>query len=616
MANTWRNLKRILVGRPLSTDVAQGERIGRLPGLAVFSSDALSSVAYAVEEILIVLAPVGAVALAFSVPVAAAIVVVLFLVVMSYRQVIPVYPHGGGSYSVAKENLGTMPGLVAAASLLVDYTLTVAVSVAAGIAAVTSAIPVLYEHRVALAVLCVALVALANLRGVRESASVLSIPTYCFILSLLGLLAVGAFRWATGTLPHATYPESVYAAATGAAAPALTLFLVLRAFSSGCTAMTGVEAIANGVTSFKEPAAKNAVDTLTMLAVILSVLFVGTTVLAHALGVVPVAGQTIISQIGRLVVGGGPFYFAVQLFTAMVLLLAANTCFAAFPSLSSILAEDRFMPRQLAHRGDRLVYSNGILILSFLACALIVIFRGDTHALIPLYAIGVFLSFTLSQLGMVRRALRLRGARWVRTLLISGTGALATALVVGIFTATKFLHGAWLVVVVIPLLILFFLMLKDHYAQFGKALAMEEWSAVAPRRHTAIVPVSGIHRGVANALTYALSVSKDVRAVYITEHPQDGERMEEQWALWDNGVPLVVLESPYRSVVGPLMRYIDQVDEEFQNDVGALVTVVLPEIVPSKWWHHLLHNNTALLVKGALLFRRGKIVVSVPYHLE
>jgi len=616
VANTWRNLKRILVGRPLSTDVAQGERIGRLPGLAVFSSDALSSVAYAVEEILIVLAPVGAVALAFSVPVAAAIVVVLFLVVMSYRQVIPAYPHGGGSYSVAKENLGTMPGLVAAASLLVDYTLTVAVSVAAGIAAVTSAIPVLYEHRVALAVLCVALVALANLRGVRESAAVLSIPTYGFILSLLGLLAVGAFRWATGTLPHATYPESVYAAATGAAAPALTLFLVLRAFSSGCTAMTGVEAIANGVTSFKEPAAKNAVDTLTMLAVILSVLFVGTTVLAHALGVVPVAGQTIISQIGRLVVGGGPFYFAVQLFTAMVLLLAANTCFAAFPSLSSILAEDRFMPRQLAHRGDRLVYSNGILILSFLACALIVIFRGDTHALIPLYAIGVFLSFTLSQLGMVRRALRLRGARWVRTLLISGTGALATALVVGIFTATKFLHGAWLVVVVIPLLILFFLMLKDHYAQFGKALAMEEWSAVAPRRHTAIVPVSGIHRGVANALTYALSVSKDVRAVYITEHPQDGERMEEQWALWDNGVPLVVLESPYRSVVGPLMRYIDQVDEEFQNDVGALVTVVLPEIVPSKWWHHLLHNNTALLVKGALLFRRGKIVVSVPYHLE
>jgi amino acid transporter len=616
VANTWRNLKRILVGRPLSTDVAHAERIGRLPGLAVFSSDALSSVAYAVEEILIVLAPVGAVALAFSVPVAAAIVVVLFLVVMSYRQVIPAYPHGGGSYSVAKENLGTTPGLVAAASLLVDYTLTVAVSVAAGIAAVTSAVPVLYEHRVALAVLCVALVALANLRGVRESAAVLSVPTYGFILSLLGLLAVGAFRWATGTLPHAAYPEAVHAATTGAVAPALTLFLVLRAFSSGCTAMTGVEAIANGVTSFKEPAAKNAVATLTMLAAILSVLFVGTTALAHALGVVPVAGQTVISQIGRLVVGGGPFYFAVQIFTAMVLLLAANTCFAAFPTLSSILAADRFMPRQLAHRGDRLVYSNGVLILSFLACALIVVFRGDTHALIPLYAIGVFLSFTLSQLGMVRRALRLRDARWARTLLISGTGALATALVVGIFTATKFLQGAWMVVVVIPLLILFFLMLKDHYVQFGKALAMEEWSAVAPRRHTAIVPVSGIHRGVANALTYALSVSKDVRAVYITEHPQDGERMEEQWALWDNGVPLVVLESPYRSVVGPLLRYIDQVDEEFQDDVGALVTVVLPEIVPSKWWHHLLHNNTALLVKGALLFRRGKIVVSVPYHLE
>lgn len=616
MANTWRSLKRILVGRPLSTAVAHAERVGRLPGLAVFSSDALSSVAYASEEILLVLAPAGAAALSFSIPVAITIVVLLFLVVGSYRRVIPAYPRGGGSYTVARENLGVMPGLVAAASLLVDYTLTVAVSVAAGIAAVTSAFPVLYQHRVALAVLAVALVALANLRGVRESAAVLSVPTYGFILSIFGLLAVGAFRWMTGTLPHATYAESVYAAATGAAAPALTLFLVLRAFSSGCTAMTGVEAIANGVTSFKEPAAKNAVDTLTMLAAILAVLFVGTTVLAHALGVVPVVGQTIISQIGRLVIGGGPFYVAVQVFTALVLLLAANTCFAAFPTLSSILAEDRFMPRQLAHRGDRLVYSNGILILSFLACALIVIFRGDTHALIPLYAIGVFLSFTLSQLGMVLRSLRLRDARWVRTLVISGAGALATALVVGIFTATKFLHGAWLVVLVIPVLILFFLLLKDHYAEFGKALAMEEWSAVAPRRHTAIVPVSGIHRGVANALTYALSVSNDVRAVYISEHPQDGERMEEQWALWDNGVPLVVLESPYRSVVGPLLNYIDQVDKEFESDVGALVTVVLPEIVPSKWWHHLLHNNTALLVKGALLFRRGKIVVSVPYHLE
>lgn len=616
MLSTWRSLKRILVGRPLSTAVAHAERVGRLPGLAVFSSDALSSVAYASEEILLVLAPAGVVALSYSVPVAVTIVVLLFLVVASYRQVIPAYPHGGGSYTVARENLGVMPGLVAAASLLVDYTLTVAVSVAAGIAAVTSAIPVLYQHRVALAVLCVALVALANLRGVRESAAVLSIPTYGFILSLSGLLAVGGYRWLTGTLPHATYPEAVHAVTAGAAAPALTLFLVLRAFSSGCTAMTGVEAIANGVASFREPSAKNAVATLTMLAAILAVLFLGTTVLAHALGVVPVVGQTIISQIGRLILGGGPFYFAVQLFTALVLLLAANTCFAAFPSLSSILAEDRFMPRQLAHRGDRLVYSNGILILSLLACLLIALFRGDTHALIPLYAIGVFLSFTLSQLGMVRRSLRLRDARWVRTLVVSGTGTLATALVVGIFTATKFAHGAWMVVLVIPMLILFFLLLKDHYAEFGKALAMEEWSAVAPRRHTAIVPVSGIHRGVANALTYALSVSNDVRAVYIAEHPQDGERMEEQWALWDNGVPLVVLESPYRSVIGPVLQYIDQVDKEFEAEQGALVTVVLPEIVPGKWWHHLLHNNTALLIKGALLFRRGKIVVSVPYHLE
>lgn len=614
MLTSWRDFKRLLVGRPLSTAVAHTERIGRLPGLAVFSSDALSSVAYASEEILLVLSPAGAVAVAYAAPVAVAIVVLLFLVVASYRQVIPAYPHGGGSYSVARENLGPMAGLVAAASLLVDYTLTVAVSVAAGVAAITSAVPALYQHRVALGLLAVALVALANLRGVRESAAMLSIPTYGFILSVGGLLAVGAYRWVSGTLPAAAPAPPVAVAA--AAAPVLTVFLVLRAFSSGCTAMTGVEAIANGVTSFKEPRARHAVDTLTILAGTLAVLFLGTTLLAHRLGIGPVVGQTVISQIGRGVVGGGVFYFAVQAFTATVLLLAANTSFAAFPSLASVLAEDRFMPRQLAHRGDRLVFSNGILILALLASLLIVLFHGDTHALIPLYAIGVFLSFTLSQLGMVRRSLRVREQGWRRVLVISGVGTVATALVVGIFAVTKFTQGAWIVVLVIPLLILFFLLLKDHYDAFGRALAMEEWSAVAPRRHTAIVPVSGIHRGVAAALTYALSVSKDVRAVYIAERPEDGERMEEQWSLWDNGVPLVVLESPYRSVVSPLLQYIDQVDREFGHEEGALVTVVLPEIVPGKWWHHLLHNNTALLVKGALLFRRGKICVSVPYHLD
>jgi amino acid transporter len=612
----WRRLKRVLVGEPLSTAVAQTERIGRLPGLAVFSSDALSSVAYASEEILLVLAPAGAVALAYSVPVALAIVVLLFLVVGSYRQVIPAYPHGGGSYTVARENLGPMPGLVAAASLLVDYTLTVAVSVAAGVAAITSAVPTLYQHRVALGVLAIALVAVANLRGVRESAAVLSIPTYGFIVSIGALLLMGAIRWVSGTLPQAAPAAPMVASGTGAGVPVLTLFLVLRAFSSGCTAMTGVEAIANGVTSFKEPRAKNAVDTLTILAAVLAVLFLGTTMLAHRLGIVPEAGQTVISQIGRAVVGGGAFYYTVQVFTAIVLLLAANTSFAAFPSLASVLAEDRFMPRQLAHRGDRLVFSNGILILSLLAGALIVLFRGDTHALIPLYAIGVFLSFTLSQLGMVRRSLRSRERSRRRVLVISGVGTLATAIVVVIFAVTKFAHGAWIVVLVIPLIILFFLSLHQHYAAFGKALAMEEWSAVAPRRHVAIVPVSGIHRGVANALTYALSVSRDVRAVYIAERPEDGERMEAQWSLWDNGVPLVVLESPYRSVIGPLLRYIDQVNAELEGDPGALVTAVLPEIVPSRWWHHLLHNNTALLVKGALLFRKGIICVSVPYHLE
>ena len=613
MLRTWRSLKRVLVGRPLATAVAHSERIGRFPGLAVFSSDALSSVAYASEEILYVLAPLGALALGYSVPVALAIVTVLWLVVVSYRQVIPAYPRGGGSYTVARENLGDLPGLVTAAGLMVGYTLTVAVSVAAGVAAVTSAFPVLAERRVLLGVLSIGLVALANLRGVRESAAVLSVPTYGFIISLSVVLAVGAVRWATGTLAPA--PEATLALA-GAAAPGIGAFVVLRAFTSGCTAMTGVEAIANGVASFKEPRAQNAVATLTMMAAILAALFLGLTGLAHFLGVVPHEGQTVVSQIARAVVGSGPLYLLVQGFTAVVLLLAANTCFAAFPSLSSVLAEDGFMPRQFAHRGDRLVYSNGILILALVASLLIVVFGGDTHALIPLYAIGVFLAFTLSQAGMVRRSLRLRDPGWRRTLVISSVGTMATGTVVVIFAMTKFSQGAWLVVVVVPVLLAMFRGIKDHYSRFARALEMVEWSAVAPRHHVAVVPVSGIHRGVADALTYALSVSTDVRALYIAEHAADGELMERRWAEWDNGVPLVVLESPFRSVIGPLLTYIRQVDKEFEGVREALVTVVLPEIVPGRWWQHLLHNNTALLIKGALLLQDGKIVVSVPYHVH
>ena len=615
MIHTWRRFKRIIVGQPLDTAVAHGERIGRLPGLAVFSSDALSSVAYASEEILLVLAPLGALALGYSLPVALAIVGVLWLVVMSYRQVIPAYPHGGGSYTVARENLGRMPGLVTAAGLMVGYTLTVAVSVAAGVAAVVSAFPALAGWRVMLGIVCIGLVALANLRGVRESAAVLSVPTYGFVLSVFAVIGVGAVRWATGTLPGPA-PAAEPLALAGVAAPGIGAFIVLRAFTSGCTAMTGVEAIANGVASFKEPRAQNAVATLTMMAAILAVMFLGLTGLAHVLGVVPEAGQTVVSQIARGVVGSGPLYLCVQIFTAVVLLLAANTCFAAFPALSSVLAEDGFMPRQFAHRGDRLVFSNGILILALLASLLILVFRADTHSLIPLYAIGVFLAFTLSQAGMVRRSLRVRDAGWRRTLLVSGVGTAATGTVVVIFAVTKFTQGAWVVMVVVPILLLMFLGIKDHYLRCARALTMVEWSAVAPRHHVAVVPVSGIHRGVAAALTYALSVSRDVRALYIAEHADDGERMEQSWAEWDNGVPLVVLQSPYRSVIGPLLSYVRAVDKEFEDVRGVLVTVVLPEFVPGKWWQHLLHNNTALLIKGALLLQDGKICVSVPYHLS
>ncbi len=614
MLGFFRNLKRLLVGRPLATHVLHGERIGRLPALAVFSSDALSSVAYATEQILIVLAPAGAAALTFSTPIAIAISGLLLLVVLSYRQVIPAYPGGGGSYTVAHDNLGTWPGLVAGASLLVDYVLTVAVSVAAGVAAVTSAVPSLFEHRVLIAGLCIAFIALANMRGVRESAAVLAVPTYGFIISMLGLLAVGLYRWYTGTLPH------VVGGADPAVAPAtaLSAFLVLRAFSSGCTAMTGVEAIANGVPAFKDPSAKNAAATLTTLGLILAVLFLGTTALAHVMGIGhPAHGQTLISEMGRMVLGHGVAYYLVQIFTAVILLLAANTSFAGFPSLASVLAEDRFLPRQLAHRGDRLVYSNGIAILAVLAFLLIALFGGDTNALIPLYAIGVFLSFTLSQLGMVRRWLRSRAPHWRTGLVINGVGAVVTGVVTVIFAATKFSEGAWIVILVIPMLIVFFRTVNSHYEEFGRALSMENWQAVWPLRHTVIVPISGIHRGVASALTYALSISDDVRAVYIAEHEHDGEQMQARWDGWDIGVPLVILKSPFRSVIAPLLQYIDQVDEEAKDEAhGALVTVVLPEIVPKKWWHALLHNNTALLIKGALLFRKGKIVVSVPYHLD
>lgn len=615
MPNAFRNVKRLLVGRPLATSRLHLERIGKLPGLAIFSSDALSSTAYATEEILLVLAPAGAVALVYAPPIAIVIALLLVLVTLSYSQLIPAYPAGGGAYAVARENLGTGPGLVAGASLLVDYVLTVAVSVAAGVAAITSAIPALFEHRIAIAGLCIALIALANLRGVRESAAVLAVPTYGFILSLLGLLVVGAFRWLGGTLPQAAYPSSLLTAAP----PALTAFLVLRAFSSGCVAMTGVEAIANGVTAFKEPRAKNAVATLAMLSIMLTILFVGTTTLAHAMRIEPLPGQaeTAISQMGRLLLGPSPFYYVIQLFTAVILLLAANTAFAGFPQLASVLAEDRLLPRQFAHRGDRLVYSNGILILALAAAGLIVLFGGSTHALIPLYAVGVFLSFTLSQAGMVRRWWRLRGRRWVVGLGINGVGAAATGVVTLIFAVTKFTHGAWIIVFVIPLVIVFFWAVRRHYEEFGRALTMEDWSAVWPMRHTVIVPISGIHRGVAGALTYALSISDDVRAVYIAEGDHDGEQMQARWAEWDIGVPLVVLPSPYRSVLAPLLRYIEQVDEETKDEAhGALLTVVLPEIVPKRWWHALLHNNTALLIKGALLFRKGKVVVSVPYHLD
>jgi len=550
----------------------------------------------------------GAAAAHLTVPIALSITALLVIVAISYQQTIYAYPSGGGSYIVARANLGTVPGLIAAAALLVDYVLTVSVSVAAGVAAITSAFPELSTHKVAIGVLCVAGIAMANIRGVRESGRIFAVPTYVFIVSFGLLVAVGAYRLLTGTLPPA-------APAPVAPTEALTWFLVLRAFSSGCTAMTGTEAISNGIPAFRQPESRNAAITLGVMALILGTLFVGITVLASALGILPAESETVVSQIARRLFGTGLFYYLIQASTALILVLAANTSFADFPRLASLLARDRFVPRQFASLGERLVFSNGILVLAGFAALLIVIFGGDTHALIPLYAVGVFISFTLSQAGMVRHWWAESGSGWRYRLVINGVGAVTTGVVAVVIAVTKFTHGAWIVVLVIPILVASFLAMRRHYEDVALGLSLEGFDSPPEFQHTVLVLIGDVHRGVVRAIQYArtLAPTAAVRAVYVETDPAQTARLEEKWARWGLGVPLVVLTSPYRSLLRPLLDYVDHIQSRGDDQ---MVTVVLPEFLPRRWWQHILHNQTALLVKGALLFRRNLVVADVPYLLK
>ena len=605
-------VKEFFLGKSLPTSAHSEERLTNAAALAVLSSDALSSVAYATEEILLVLVAAGSGALGLSLPIAIAIIALLGIVVLSYRQTIRAYPQGGGSYIVARENLGLYPGLVAGGSLMIDYILTVTVSISAGTAALTSAIPALQSHTVLLCLIFIFLIMLANLRGVKESGQIFMVPTYAFIVSIFLLIGIGLFKYSTGQVV-VEYPSLPVT-------EGISVFFILRAFSAGCTALTGVEAISDGVLAFKPPESKNARLTLLYLGVILGFMFVGITYLANIYHIVPGEGQTVVSLLGRAILGTGPVYYFLQIVTLLVLMLAANTSYADFPRLCYFLARDGFLPRQLSLLGDRLVYSNGIILLSTCAGILAIIFKGQVNAIIPLYAVGVFTSFTLSQAGMVRHWFQGQTRNWRASAIMNALGAFATLIVLLVIISTKFLLGAWLVVVAIPLVVTLFAVIHQHYQYVAQRLSIQE---LAPRSyisvpkpeiitHPAVVVVGQLNRGTVEALDYARTIADEIVAVHVDIGSTDRQKLQEKWQNLESDIPLEIIDSPYRSVIEPIVDFIGQFQE---SRPGVFTTIIIPVFVPRNWWDSILHNQTTLFLKTALRAKKSRIVTTVRYYL-
>lgn len=624
---SWRTW---LIGHPLRTADAADQAIGKTIGLAVFASDALSSTAYATDEILFVLAAAGTAAFVYALPISLAIVALLTIVTLSYEQTIHAYPGGGGAYIVARDNLGEFPAQMAGGALLTDYILTVAVSVASGVAQLTSAYPSLFPYRVPLSVGLVLFMMLVNLRGVRESGAVFAVPTYFFLGMLFLTVGSGLSQHLMGGLGVVENPPHLGKEPT---MQSITLFLVLHAFSNGTTALTGVEAISNGVPAFKEPRSRNAGITLIWMSAVLGALFFGITFLAGKIGAVPSEAETVISQLARTTYDGrGLLYLATIAATTLILIMAANTAFADFPRLSALLAGDGFLPRQLTYRGSRLVYSRGILALALIASLLIVLFQASVNALIPLYAIGVFLSFTLSQGGMAHRwwkvgrlspgqEIRERGSvlrhdpRWVLKMVINGFGAFCTAVVMLVFAITKFQDGAWIVILLVPILVTMFSAIHYHYRSLAAHLSLEQYGAPGRvTRQRVILPLSGVHRGTLAALRYARTLSDDITAVHICMDQMEVESVRRKWESWGDGVRLVVLDSPYRLLVEPLLGYIEQIAA--QRQPNEIITIIVPQFVPRRWWHNLLHTQTAMWLRLMLLFKPGIVITDVPYQIE
>ena len=622
------NFRRLLLGRRLTSEEIHETRINNPIALAVFSSDALSSVAYGTGEIMAVLGPYmvmasfGPAVLSWSWPVAVGIVLLLTILTISYRQTIFAYPSGGGAYIVAKENLGEVPAAVAGASLLVDYVLTVAVSVSAGVTAITSAFPAADAHRVLIALIVVVFIGLMNLRGVKESGAVFAVPTYGFVISMFAIIALGFWRYFTGGVATGEHHVVVPPPLPGW----LALWVFMKAYAAGCTALTGVEAISNGVSAFKEPTSQNASKTMIYMVLMLGVMFLGVTWLANHFGIVYLGeGESLLSMLEHRILGTGPgmahvTYLTMQTFTMLILCLAANTAYADFPRLAAMMARDGFLPRQFSSQGDRLVFSNGIFILSLLSGILLWIFNAREHHLMPLYAVGVFLGFTLSQTGMVRHWLKLRGERWALKSIINGAGAITTLVVMTVIIVTKFTHGAWVVVLVLPLMVMTFFNIHRHYIRVKSILAGSRADFISPRKNRVVVLVSGIHSGVVQALNYAKVIADrgEVEALTVDfpdEHGRDSaalERLRADWPRYCEGIPLRAIRSPYRKIVEPIL---EEVDRFRLAEPEVCLTVILPEFVTPKWWQRVLHNQMAFRIKASLMLKPGVIVTSVRMHL-